>query len=145
VRVEVRQGLKYIEELKSSLGSKVRRIQNPAEFMREVQAIEKLAREQLEIWRNTLQKVLDSVDIPINRAELGTWLHTHMAEVFDDLKAAVGKAYEAMAETRIEDLAKLLGEGSEVKAFMKRAQTPLIKFLRQRRGHEGTQPPTKSC
>lgn len=132
VRVEVRQGLKYIEELKSSLGSKVRRIQNPAEFMREVQAIEKLAREQLEIWRNTLQKVLDSVDIPINRAELGTWLHTHMAEVFDDLKAAVGKAYEAMAETRIEDLAKLLGEGSEVKAFMKRAQTPLIKFLRQR-------------
>lgn len=132
VRVEVQQGLQYIENLKRSVGSKVRRIQNPAEFMREVEAIEKLAAEHVEIWRNTLQNVLETADIPVDRASLGTWLHAHMAEVFDELKTAVGKAYQARAETQLSHLAQLLGEGSEAIAYTKRAQTPLLQFLRKR-------------
>jgi len=132
VRVEVQKGMHYLQELKSSLGSKVRRVQNPVEFMREVQAVEKLAKQQLKIWRNTLQKVLESVDVPINRAELGTWLHRHMAAVFDELQAAVGKTYKATAEKKLLTLVGMLAEADELKEFTKRAKTPLLKFLRQR-------------
>jgi hypothetical protein len=131
VRVEFEKGLAYVRDLRAGTSRRVKQVRNAAQFLRDVRRAEELGEAFVKQWRETLQKILLENSLPLNRAELGTWIHAHLEYAFDELAAAM-KTYSPRAETTIGDLAKVLSDANELKASLQRANTPLLAFARQR-------------
>jgi hypothetical protein len=131
VRVEFEKGIKYVKDLLADTSKKVRKIPNKASFLKEVKEVTKKAEELVKNWRDTLQKILRENNIPINPRDVGNWIHDNLEHDFDVLKAALSKVYSAFAEIEIRQLAKKLANGAaELKLFLKRADIPLLDFVK---------------
>lgn len=130
-RVGFDQGIKYVNDLLVNTSQKVRKIPNKLRFLKEVKQVEKKAAEYVKVWRDTLQKILTENKIPINPREAGSWIHDHLELAFEELAAALSKVYKSLPEIEIRQLAKKLASGpAELKLFLKRADTPLLDFVK---------------
>lgn len=131
VRVEFEKGIKYVNDLKISASRKVKKVENPKQFISEIKVAEELSNQLVKLWRDTLQKIFSENKIPLMSHELGSWTHDNLEAPLKELAAALSKTYKSIPEIQIRKLAnQLASDQAELKLFLKRSNVHLLDFAK---------------